>query len=106
MDRTAILVIAAITGYIAWLLAFVFVFEAWLRRLTGWLLGITIERQLHRTVGKPELLDILFVFSWTIVEVCGFGTRFLVGFLRVVFWSLALILPIAAVIGIYLRSKS
>jgi hypothetical protein len=106
MDRTAILAIGVVAVYIVWLLAFVFVVEAWLRQLTGWMLGITIERQLHRTVGKPELLDILFVFSWHIAEPAGLGMRFLVGFLRVMFWSFALILPIAAAIGIYLLSKS
>ena len=105
MDTSVVWAIAMTFLYIAWLLAYIFIVEAWLRRFTGWLLGLTIERELRRTVGQPEIIDIFFAFRWNIVEPAGVGIRILVGFLRLIFWTVALLVPIATVIAIYLRSK-
>lgn len=98
MTRESIIAIAAITVYIVWLVVFVLVVERWLRRLVEVVLGVTIEREISRPVGKVELIDALFLFGWRVAEPVGLGLRFTVGCVRITFWLLALIVPV--VIGV------
>jgi len=98
VTRESIIAIAAITVYIVWLVVFVLVVERWLRRLVEVVLGVTIEREISRPVGKVELIDALFLFGWRVAEPVGLGLRFTVGCVRITFWLLALIVPV--VIGV------
>ena len=107
MNKTAVLVILAITVYIGWLLLFLFVLERPLRRFAGWLFGVTIKREFYRTIGKPELLDILFVFGWKVTEPASLTRRLAVGTMRVGSWLVAIAVPL--VIGfafLYLEKRS
>jgi hypothetical protein len=103
VTRESIIAISAITFYIVWLIVFVLVIERWLRRLTEWIFGITITREINRVVGQAELLDALFIFGWKVAEPAGLSLRFAVGLLRITFWLLALTLPPAIGIAVYLR---
>ena len=105
MSRETVIAIAAVTLYMIWLIVFVLVIERWLRRLTEMLFGITIEREISRPVGKVELLDALFVFGWKVAGPAGLGIRFAVGLLRFTLWLMALTLPIAAGVAVYIYQK-
>jgi hypothetical protein len=104
LNRQAMITVAAVTAYLAWLIVFVLVVERWLRRLTELLFGITIEREFHRLGGPSSnttVLDGLFLFSWTVVEPASLSLRFAVGLLRFTFSLLALTLPIVFAIILY-----
>ena len=105
MSLESIIAIGAVTLYLVWLIVFVLVIEPVLRRLTEWIFGITIIREISRPIGKVELLDALFLFGWKVAEPAGLGMRFLVGCLRITFWLLALIIPVAIGVMVYLRYR-
>ena len=106
MNRETIIAIAAVTLYIIWLIVFILVVERWLRRLTEMLFGITIEREISRPVGKVELLDALFLFGWKVAQPAGLGIRFAVGLSRFILWLMALMLPIAAGLAVYIYQNT
>lgn len=104
MNRQTVLIIAAITAYLVWLIIFLLIIERWLRALVGWLLGVTITREFQKVVGPSQnisLLDGLFLFSWTVAEPASLSIRFAIGCLRIGFWLLALALPLAGGLLIY-----
>ena len=101
MSRPLIIGFLAVTIYIVWLIVFLLVVEPWLRRLTEFLLGVTIVRQLERPVGKIELLDALFMFGWKVETPASLGLRFIVGCLRFTFWMMAVIIPICLALALY-----
>ena len=101
MDSGTVIALTAVTLYVVWLIVFLLVVERWLRRVVEWIFGVTIERQFDRPVGKVELLDALFVFSWKIAQPASFGTRFTIGLLRFLFWMAAVIMPVLIGIAIY-----
>ena len=103
MSRESIIAISAVTLYLVWLIVFVLVIERWLRRLTEWIFGITIVREINRLVGKVELIDALFLFGWKVAEPAGLGLRFAVGCLRITFWLLAIVIPV--IIGMVAYSR-
>ena len=101
MDTGTVIALTAITLYLVWLIVFLLVVERWLRQLTEWVFGVTIERNFDRPVGKVELLDALFVFSWRVAQPASLGTRFTIGLLRFLFWMAAVITPVLIGITIY-----
>lgn len=97
---------AVVTIYIVWLIVFLLVIERWLRHLTEWLFGVTIKRDFFRPAGKVELLDGLFMFSWTVVEPASLSVRFAIGLLRISFWLVAMVLPIIFGVVLYFRLQT
>jgi hypothetical protein len=100
-----VIVLAAITLYLVWLIVFLLVIERWLRRLVQWVFGVTIERQFERPVGKVELLDALFLVTWRVAPPTGLGLRFLIGILCFVFWMTAILVPIVVGLVVYFHTQ-
>jgi hypothetical protein len=102
MDTGTVIVLTTVTLYLVWLITFLLVVERWLRRLVEWVFDVTIERNFDRPVGKVELVDALFVFSWKVAQPANLVTRFTIGLLRFLFWMAAVIMPVLVGIAIYL----
>jgi hypothetical protein len=103
MNRQTVTAIAAVTGYLVWLLVFVLVIERWLRRLVGGILGVEITREVGTFSGGSSnisLLDVLDAYRWRVNGPASLSIRAGVGLLRVGFWLLAVTLPLA--VGFYI----
>ena len=94
MSAGTIIIIVAITAYLVWLLIYLLLIDRGLRYCVGRCFGVTIETKWERPVGQPNLLDALAMFSWHVIEPCGWPLRLAVGFIRVTLWLAALIGPI------------
>lgn len=105
MTRESIIAIAAITLYIIWLIVFVLVIEGKLRRLAELLFGVSIEREISRPVGKVELIEALFLLGWKVLGPASLGVRFAVWLLSFILWLMALTIPIAVGLAIWLCQK-
>ena len=105
MDTGTIIIILAITGYLVWLLIYLFLIDRLLRYCVGRVFGVTIESRFERPVGQPNLLDALGMFSWHVIEPSGWPLRFTVGCIRVTFWLFALIGPIVAAFLLFVWLK-
>jgi hypothetical protein len=106
ITRQLILIMAVITAYIVWLILFLLVVERWLRHLTEGIFGVTIRRDFARLEGPSRnvnLLDGLFMFSWTVAQPASLSRRFTIGLLRFAFWLAALMLPIVFAVLLYLK---
>jgi hypothetical protein len=104
MNQQVWIVIAVITAYLVWLIIFVLVIEGWLRRVVGLILGVTITRELGTFSGGSNnitIFDVLDAYRWKVEQPAGLSLRLGVGILRVGFWLIALILPVAVGLGIY-----
>ena len=103
MNRQMVIAIAAVTGYLVWLLIFVLVIERWLRRVVGSLFGVEIIREVGTFSGGSNnisLLDVLDAYRWRVNGPASLSVRAGVGLLRVGFWLIAVTLPLA--VGFYL----
>ena len=103
MNSQVVIVLSFVTAYIVWLIVFILVIERWLRQLTGQLFGLTITRELQTFAGPSSnisVLDVLDAYRWRVTEPASLTVRFLIGLLRISFWSLAVMLPL--VIGLLL----
>lgn len=95
-------------AYLAWLITFVLLVEPGLRRLVGWLFGVTISRELQRFSGSSSnisLFDIFDAYRWRVDQPASLALRFSVGLLRVGFWMLAVGVPLALGFGIFLVAR-
>jgi hypothetical protein len=97
MNSQVIIAISVVTAYIVWLMVFILVIERWLRQLTGQLFGVTIAREVQTFSGPSSninLLDVFDAYRWRVNESASLTVRFLIGLLRVGFWSFALLVPL------------
>ena len=94
LSSNAIIIIAVI-AYVVWLAIYILLFDRLLRLSVSRLFGVTITR---KWAGYPtsqvSLLDVFAMFSWQVVEPSSWVLRFSIGFIRVMFWGVALISPI------------
>ena len=109
MNQKTVTIIAVITAYLVWLILFVLLIERQLRAIVGSIFGVTITREIQAYTGPSRnvtVVDILDAYRWKVQEPAGLSVRFAIGLLRVVFWALAITLPLAAAILIYTRLRS
>jgi hypothetical protein len=104
MNRTVMIAVAAVTAYMVWLIVFVLVVEPRLRRVTGRLFGVSIERELHRLTGPSSnvsVFDVFDAYSWRVDGPASLSVRFGVGLLRLAFWLAAVGTPILLALVVY-----
>ena len=94
MTAGTIIIIAAITAYLIWLVIYLLLIDRVLRYCVGRCFGVTIKSRFERPLGQPELLDVLTMFSWHVTEPSGWPLRLTVGCIRVMLWLLAIVGPI------------
>jgi hypothetical protein len=102
MNRQVVIAISVVSAYIVWLIVFILLIERWLRQLTGRVFGVTITRELQTLSGPSSnvnVLDLFDAYRWRVNEPASLTVRFLIGLLRISFWSLALFVPL--VIGVF-----
>ena len=105
MNPQVAIVMIVITAYLVWLVIFLLVIEGWLRRFVGQMLGVTITRELQTFSGPSSnisVFDLLDAYRWKVEQPAGLSVRLGVGVLRVGFWVIALILPPAVGLIIFL----
>jgi len=108
MNSQTAVIIAVIVAYLVWLIVFVLAIEPWLRRLVGWLFGVSISREIQQFSGPSSNLSVLDLFDayrWRVDQPASLGLRFGVGLFRVGFWAMAVIFPLAIGIGIFLIAR-
>ena len=109
MNRQTVTIIVVSVAYLVWLIVFVLLIERWLRALVGGIFGVTITRELQNYSGPSRnvtVIDILDAYRWKVQEPAGLPLRLAVGFLRVSFWALAIVVPLAAGLVIYARFRT
>jgi len=108
MNQQVVIVIVCITAYMVWLIVFVLAVEPWLRRLVGWLFGVTISRELQRFSGPSSninVLDLFDAYRWKVDQPSSLSVRFSIGLFRVGFWALAVIVPLAIALCVWLAAR-
>jgi hypothetical protein len=105
MNRKVLIAITAVTAYMVWLVVFLLAVEPRLRRATGRLFGVTLERELNRFTAPSSnmsVLEVLDAYSWRVDGPASLSVRFGVGLLRFTFWLAAAGAPLVLALVVYL----